>query len=140
MTMTTTDHPFKRDYLEGPLRLHKLHLECLQKRMVLMPAGVTEYEKNEVLLLKISTGAEIKAKQKNIAEREAYYLNYWNKEFLPAIEDLEANYGDIIAQASKRVEPEIKDLLAKLTFEETGGSVNIELKIYNFKLLKNLLK
>lgn len=139
MTMTTTEHPFKRDYLEIPLRLQKIHLECLQKRMVLMPAGVTEYEKNEALLLKITTGAEIKAKQKNIAEREAYYLNYWNKEFLPAIEDLEANYGAVVAQASKREEPEIKDLLAKLTFEETG-SVNIELKIYNFKLLKNLLK
>lgn len=132
------DHPYKREYLEGPLRLHKLKLECLQKRMTLIPEGKTEYEKNEAILMKIATGGEIKSLASHVAEREAYLINYFQRSFLPDIEDMENNYGTVIEKASKRTEPEIKKVLSELTFE-TPGSVNIELKIHNYRLLKKLL-
>ena len=130
-----------REYMEVPLQLHKLKLECLQKKIVLMPAGTTEYEKNEVILEKIKTGAEIKALHQIIAEREAYYINYWNKEFLPSIEDMENNLSHVIntARARAKDNPEIKEQLARVEFQPVG-SVNIEGKLMNYKILKNLLK
>lgn len=132
-------HPYKQEYLEAPLRLHKLKLECLQKRIALMPEGKTDYERNEVILEKIKTGAEIKSLSNVIAEREAYYINYWQNSFLPDINEMEENYSKIVDQASKREEQEIKDVLQKLQFQIVG-SVNVELKIHLFKQLKNLLK
>lgn len=129
---------YMQEFLEAPLRLHKLKLECLQKRMALMPEGKTDYEKNEAILAKIETGAQIKALLNVIAEREAYYIQYWQKEFLPTIEDMEENFSKVIAQASKREEPEIKELLAKVSFQVVG-SVNIEGKMFEYKRLKNLL-
>ncbi len=132
------NHPYMQEFLEAPLRLHKLKFECLQKRISLMPEGKTEYEKNESTLLKITTGAELKALRNIIAEREAYYINYWQNEFLPSLEDLEENYSVIVEKASKRTEPEIQEVLAKLTFT-VNGSVNIDGKIHHFKLLKKLL-
>ena len=132
------EHPYKKEYLEAPLRLHKMKLECLQKRIMLMPEGKTEFEKNEVILDKIKTGAEIKALSTVVAEREAYYINYFQNSFLPDLEDLESNFGEVVAAARKRTEPEIVDLLAKVEFIPTG-SINIEGKIFNFKLLKKLL-
>lgn len=133
------EHPYKKEYLERPLELAKLKLECLHKRMALLPEGKTDYEKNEAQLIKLSTSAEIKALTRNVAEREAYYLNYFNKVFLPDLEDLEENYGNVITEAKKRIEQNIIDLLAKVEFNGANGAVNIELKIHNFKLLKKLL-
>ncbi len=129
---------YMQEFLEAPLRLHKFKLECIQKRMALIPEGKTDYEKNEAILTKINTSAEIKSLQNIIAEREAYYIQYWQKEFLPAIEDMEENYGKVVAEAIKRQEPEIKELLAKVTFQVVG-SVNVEGKLFEFKRLKNLL-
>jgi hypothetical protein len=135
----TQEHPYKKEYLEAPLRMHKFKLECLHKRVALMPEGKTDYERNEVILEKIKTGAEIKALTGIIAEREAYYNNYFNNVFIKDIEDLENNFGEIITVAQKRTEPEIKVLVDKLLFA-IKGSVNIELKIHDFKMLKKLLK
>ena len=49
------NHPYLREYLEVPLQMHKLKLECLQKKLSLMPEGKTDYERNEVVLEKIKT-------------------------------------------------------------------------------------
>jgi hypothetical protein len=137
--MVTQDHPYKQEYLEAPLRLHKFKLECLQKRIALMPEGKTEYEKNENTLLKLVTGGEVKALSNVIAEREGYYLQYWTQQFLPDIEDLENNMATVCAEAEKRNDPAIKDQLEKVKFIP-NGSINIEGKIVEFKLLRNLLK
>jgi hypothetical protein len=135
-----TKHPYMNEYLEKPLMLHKLKLECLQKRLALMPLGDTDYEKNEVVLEKIKTSGEIKALSQVIAEREAYYITYWNKQFLPDLEDLEENYGDVISKAREiaKTNNEVRDALAKAEFEVVG-SVNIEGKIHFYKLLKKLI-
>lgn len=134
----TNEHPYKKEYLEAPLRMHKMKLECLQKRIRLMPEGTTEYERNEVILEKMKTGAEIKALSNVIAEREAYYLNYWNKVFLPDIEDMEENLSEVLNKAKNSKDKEIQDLVSNLTFE-VKGNVNIELKIHQYKLLKKKL-
>ncbi len=139
MEPVKNEHPYKKEYLEAPLRLHKLKLECLHKRMALMPEGKTDYERNEVVLEKIKTGAEIKALTGIIGEREAYYLQYFNNVFLPDIESMEEGYGELVMAARKRTEPEIKDVLAKLEFTPKG-SMNVELKIYHYKMLKKLMK
>ena len=112
----TQVHPYMAEYLEKPLQLHKLKLECLQKRMTLMPEGKTDYERNEVMLEKIKTGGEIKALSNIVAEREAYYISYWQNSFLPDLEDLENNFASVCAEARKRPEQNIKDLLAKVEF------------------------
>ncbi len=132
-------HPYKQEYLEAPIRIHKTKLECLQKRMALMPEGTTEYEKNEVMLEKIKTSGEIKALSNIIAEREGYYINFWQNKFLPEINEMEENFGDVIAKAQKSTDIAVKDLLAKTIFE-VKGSVNVELKVYLYQQLKNLLK
>ena len=139
MDTVKNEHPYKKQYLEAPLRMHKYKLELLYKRIKLMPEGKTDYERNEVELEKIKTGAEIKALTGVIAEREAYYNNYFNNVFIKDIESLESEYGDIVTAARKRTEQPIKDVLAKLTFEQKGVSVNIEEKIHHFKSLKKLL-
>ena len=139
MVTQKQDHPYMAEYLEAPLRMHKYKLECLQKRMTLMPEGKTDYEKNEVILEKIKTGGEIKALSNIIAEREGYYLNYWQKSFLPDIEDLENNMQSVLDQANKRSEPEIKDMAARLAFVPIGN-INIEGKIMMLKQLRNMLK
>lgn len=137
--MVTQNHPYMAEYLEAPLRLHKYKLECLQKRITLMPEGKTDYEKNETVLEKFKTSSEIKALSSVIAEREAYYINYWNKCFLPDLEDLEENMASVCNEARKRPEPEIKEQLARVEFIPTG-SINIEGKIMHYKQLKNMLK
>ena len=119
------DHPYKSEYMERPLQLAKLKLECLQKRIVLMPEGKTDYERNEATILKIETGAEIKAKIREVGQREAYYLNYFNNVFLKDLEDLEENYGSVVMTARKRSEQDIKDQLAKVEFNSANGQVNI---------------
>lgn len=134
----TNLHPYKQEYLEAPLRFHKLKLECLHKRIALMPAGETDYEKNEVILEKMKTTSEIKALSNIIAEREAYYLNYWNKVFVPDVEDMEENIGTVLTKAHHSKDEEVKALVAKLTFE-VQGNVNIENKIHLYKLLKKKL-
>ncbi len=105
-----------------------------------MPLGNTEYEKNEAVLERIKTNGEIKSLQQIVNEREAYYIHYWNKEFLPSVEDMEKNYGSVItkARALAKNSEEIKDQLAKVEFIPVG-SVNIEGKLMEFKLLKNLI-
>lgn len=135
------EHPYLREYMEKPLQLHKLKLECLQKRMTLMPEGKTDYEKNEIVLDKIKTGGEIKALSQLVAEREAYYLNYFQNQFLPDIEDMEKSYSEVITKARKIAETdqEVKDLLAKVEFVPVG-SANVELSLMQFKLLKNKIK
>ncbi len=132
-------HPYMKEYMEAPLQLHKLKLECLHKRIALMPEGKTDYERNEVTLDKLKTFGEIKALTNIVAEREAYYIQYFNNEFLPAVEDMDKNYASVIATARKRTEQEIIDTLAKVEFQVTG-STNIEGKLLHFKMLKNLLK
>ena len=134
------DHPYMREYMEVPLELHKLKLECLYKRLSLMPAGVTEYEKNEALLEKLKTNGEIKALQQIVNEREAYYIHYWNKEFLPSIEDMETNYEAVIVKARglAKGNDEISSQLSKVEFIPVG-SMNIEGKLQEFKILKNLI-
>ena len=132
------DHPYKREYLEAPIRMHKYKLECLHKRMELMPPGTNDYERNEVALEKMRTSTEIKALTNIIAERESYYLHYFNNVFLKDLEDMEENMSDIINKANNSKVSEIKDLCEKLKFN-VKGSVNIELKIHLYKLLKNKL-
>ncbi len=95
--------------------------------------------KNETVLEKLKTGSEIKALSSVIAEREAYYINYWNKCFLPDLEDLEENMASVCNEARKRTEPEIREQLARVEFIPTG-SINIEGKIMHYKQLKNMLK
>lgn len=134
------DHPYKRQYLEVPLALQKLKLECLQKRMFLMPEGKTDYEKNERTLTRIATGAEIKAQSLSVGEKEAYLINYFNKVFIPDLEALEANLEKVVNSAQKRTEPEILEVMSKLTYEAASSNPNVELMIHSFKSLKNLLK
>ncbi len=127
-----------QEYLEAPLRLHNYKLECLQKRMALMPDGVTEYEKNEYILLKISTGGEIKALSNIIAERTGYLINYWNKSLLPDAEEMAANYDSLVIKAKKSDNSRVKELLNMLEFP-TVGNVNVEAKIFYYKQLKNMI-
>ncbi len=141
ITEKQLDHPYMREYMEVPLMLHKLKLECLLKKLALMPLGETEYEKNDFLLEKIRINGEVKALQLLINEREAYYIHYWNKEFMPAITDFENNYESVVLKGRElaKESDEIRDMLAKVEFVPIG-SVNIEGKLMNFKMLKNLIK
>jgi len=136
---TKLDHPYLREYIEVPLQMHKLKLECLQKRITLMPEGKTDYERNEVILEKIKTQGEIKALARAVAERESYAIKFFHEVFLKDIEDMEENYSVVVNKAKNRTEPEIKDALGRLTFNVVGNT-NVEAKILHFKLLKNLLK
>lgn len=137
-------HPYMKEYMEAPLMMHRFKLECLIKRSTLLEEGFSqksEYEKNEIQIKKIETQGEIKVLSRMIAEREAYYIMYFNKQFLPSVADMEDNYGSVIEKARRlaKENEEIKELLGKVEFQ-AQGSANIEGKLLHFKMLQNLIK
>ena len=132
------EHPYKKEYLEAPLRMHKYKLELLHKHIRLMPEGKTDYERNQVELEKLKTGAEIKALTNVIAEREAYYLNYFNNVFVKDLDDMQENLVELLNKAKNNPDKDVQDLVNKLSFE-VKGPVNVELQMHLYKLLKKKL-
>ena len=135
------NHPYAK-VLQDTLATHKKMLDCLEKRLTLIPidyATKNEHEKNEIEIIKIKTQGEIDSIKKVIKQREEYFLNYM-KQFSVDVEECENEYENILQKAKIKAtkNTDMTDLLESVNWK--GVDENIEVKIKLYQRLKALVK
>jgi len=135
------NHPYA-EKLQETLKTQKKMLECLEKRLVLMTesyATKTEFEKNEIEILRIKTEAEIDILKRVISEKENYFVRYM-QQFVADLEDMEKNYERLlkICRAQQNANDGAKQLLNSVKWDVLEK--NIEVKVHFYKRMKDFLK
>lgn len=139
-TLEKINHPYMK-VLEEHLTTHKLKIECLEKRLVLIDEEYkdkNDFQKNEAELIKLSTIFEINASKKALYEKEQYYIKFMAS-YIEDIEEVESNYDNLLSTAKTMKEDckEIRDCLDRVNLEAVEK--NSEVKIQFYKKLKKIV-
>ncbi len=113
-----------------------------RKELATNVEGLSEFDKNERKIIVLKTDMELSRYWTQVIQKEKEIEDYLNRVVFPYIDEIDANYDDVIEKARKRALTD--DVLAK-TLKENSPSKelcleNWEHKFNHYVALKNYLQ
>ena len=138
--MKEIKHPYLKT-LKNTLVTQKTLKECLEKRLFLIHqdySNKTEYDKNDIEIIKIKTQGEIDVLRKVIFEKENYFLKFMEG-FVKDLEEIDSNYQNVLDKCKEKAlkDSNIDKILKSVNWEMVND--NLEVKVHLYKRLKGLI-